>query len=109
MKLGEISVALSAEKTNLSKNLGLVAILGKAAVAVLYIVGCQDNAIGNFNKITVITTIWTCYLHAALGGKLFFDGFSGRGHSLYLSYKMRPLYGSVGNLSIRESILPWAG
>jgi len=67
MEAGEIGVAFSAEKTDFPEYLGFVTILAKAAIVVLHIMGRQDNPIGNFDKICVITTGWAGKPHAPIG------------------------------------------
>jgi len=56
MKVGEVSVALTAEKLDLAQDLGLIAVLGEAAIGVLDVAGGDDHPVGNFKKIGVIAT-----------------------------------------------------
>ena len=56
MELGEVRLAFSAEKLYFTKDLGFVTITGEATVFVLEKTAGQDNTIGNFKKIFIITT-----------------------------------------------------
>jgi hypothetical protein len=64
VEAGKIGVTFSAKKTDFPKYLGFVTILAEAAVVVLHIMGREDDPIGNFNKICVITTGWAGKPHA---------------------------------------------
>jgi hypothetical protein len=57
VKIGEIGVALTTEKLDFTQDLGLIAILGKAAIGVLQIAGGYDHTIGNFEKIGIIAAL----------------------------------------------------
>jgi hypothetical protein len=67
VKSGEVGVAFAAEKTDFAEYLGFVTILGKAAVSVLHIMGSENDAVGNFHKITVIAAVRACEPHAGFG------------------------------------------
>jgi hypothetical protein len=84
VKSGEVGVAFTAEKPDFAEYLRFVAILGKAAVIVLHVMGSEDDPIGNLHKVTVIAAIGAGESHAGFGRK------GGAGFRIYRSIHSFP-------------------
>lgn len=56
MKGCQILFALTADKPNRSKNLGVVFTRGKTAIWILDIMSCNDNILSYFNKVFIVST-----------------------------------------------------
>ena len=59
MEVGEVGAAVTAVEFYLAENLGVVKLLAETSIAVLNKPGCQNNAVGDFEKFFVVIAFRT--------------------------------------------------
>ena len=78
MIIGQIFLAGAAEEQNLTVDLGGVAFMGKASVAVLPVIGGEQDVVSQFDEFFIITT---GRADKAIGDSWWSYGWHGRGES----------------------------